>query len=770
MMKSWFRSVVRRALLMVWIMSSAAVVLPFTLVTSFQTPVRSGPSHSLVLTNGLRILRPPASPTFYSAGERHIGSDTGLWMGQNTDPERKSDEKIEATDSSSPNSPSTRVRLMSRIKNPFRNRIESSIDASSSSLTETDGETDDVSSITKPVAVVMEQQPKEEDDPMAYVASLKAQAERARLEAEKMDAMLTLQKIAKLEARLEKNPKPEEAADLKLQMDLLKNKLNPPVVRPTSSSSTTSNNDPSVESQESFKSLSSSKREKEGANLMETIPPPSAELLQEESKVFLSQPKVLRDMTALSLGFEDDSNVTAIVECIYYEDKKSKQTLVPTTISGVSKEKWADAKEGFELLPDPIRLMMAKSVGLEDSSNTTLVLEKLEAEGKLFNDDKGMEGFTVDQTMMNEIFNGNNIAMENYVESLLPKVTRKEGQTPSDEDVDRFFTEVLGKDTFNARAKPERVPGGFIIRGETRAQRSDDEGPSGDALVAALDARAAKVCPDVMERIQFYYIKDPTPQSQDIVEVEDFERPVILITGADLTPETNRFVKPNVNGLSLVAVAAFALGSFSFNDDFMARLNAMSEAGDTDISWLTQLAAPLFFSSLGIQLSHEMAHKVVALKDNFKIGLPTLIPSLNIGLTGSITPITTPPKNFKSLFDFALAGPMIGLLASVIFLYSGLELTVFMDPVAQAQLPRMPVELLQSSSLGAGMIQWLLGSGILLAPDPATATVSLHPFAIAGYAGIIINALALLPIGSKFYFTQSLHSCHDVVCDTPSCF
>jgi hypothetical protein len=124
------------------------------------------------------------------------------------------------------------------------------------------------------------------------------------------------------------------------------------------------------------------------------------------------------------------------------------------------------------------------------------------------------------------------------------------------------------------------------------------------------------VCPDVMERIQFYYIKDPTPQSQDIVEVEDFERPVILITGADLTPETNRFVKPSVNGLSLVAVAAFALGSFSFNDDFMARLNAMSEAGDTDISWLTQLAAPLFFSSLGIQLSHEMAHKVVALKDN----------------------------------------------------------------------------------------------------------------------------------------------------------
>eukprot|EP00978_Attheya_sp_CCMP212_P029539 scaffold105159_cov43-Attheya_sp.AAC.1 len=241
MMKSWFR-VVRCDLLAVWIMS-AAVVLPVTRVTSFQTPVRSGSHYSLGLHTkaGLRILRPPATTTFYSAGGRHAGSETGLlWMGQNTDPERKSDETTEPTASPSPSpSPSTRVGLMSRIKNPFRNRIESSIDASpSSSLTETDGETG--ASSTKPLAAVtrmeqQQQQPKEEDDPMAYVASLKAQAERARLEAEKMDAMLTLQKIAKLEARLEKNPKPEEAADLKQQMDLLNNKLNPPaaaVVRP----------------------------------------------------------------------------------------------------------------------------------------------------------------------------------------------------------------------------------------------------------------------------------------------------------------------------------------------------------------------------------------------------------------------------------------------------------------------------------------------------------------------------------------------------------
>ena len=138
----------------------------------------------------------------------------------------------------------------------------------------------------------------------------------------------------------------------------------------------------------------------------------------------------------------------------------------------------------------------------------------------------------------------------------------------------------------------------------------------------------------------------------------------------------------------------------------------------------------------------------------FRAGFPTLVPSLQIGLETSITPLLTPPKNLKSLFDFAISGPLVGLTVSLILLYVGLEQQVFMDPAAQSQLPSLPVELLRSSSLAGGLIEYLLGAGILLAPDPLS-MIPLHPFAIAGFVGIITNALALLPLGSKYLYIES---------------
>lgn len=136
-------------------------------------------------------------------------------------------------------------------------------------------------------------------------------------------------------------------------------------------------------------------------------------------------------------------------------------------------------------------------------------------------------------------------------------------------------------------------------------------------------------------------------------------------------------------------------------------------------------------------------------RQQFKTGAPTIVPNFQVGLTGCITPLKTPPPNLKSLFDFAISGPLVGLILSVALLYSGLEQQVFMDVETQSQLPSLPVELLRSSSLAGGMVEWLLGDGMLQSPDP-TAVIRLHPLAIAGFVGIVSNALNLLPIGSKF--------------------
>lgn len=130
------------------------------------------------------------------------------------------------------------------------------------------------------------------------------------------------------------------------------------------------------------------------------------------------------------------------------------------------------------------------------------------------------------------------------------------------------------------------------------------------------------------------------------------------------------------------------------------------------------------------------------------IGLPTLVPGIQFGLSGSITPIKSSPKNIKALFDFSIAGPLFGILASAILLYNGLEITAFMDLNAQEQLPSIPVEMLRISALGGGAIEYLLGDGLLNSPNPAEDLIKLHPYAIAGFGGLVINALSLLPIGN----------------------
>lgn len=99
------------------------------------------------------------------------------------------------------------------------------------------------------------------------------------------------------------------------------------------------------------------------------------------------------------------------------------------------------------------------------------------------------------------------------------------------------------------------------------------------------------------------------------------------------------------------------------------------------------------------------------------------------------------------MFDFGMSGPLLGLLGSFILLADGLQLTSMMDIHHLATQPSIPTYLLRASTLGSAFIEWFLGSGSLI-PDVASSSLPLHPFAIAGFIGMISNALALLPLGS----------------------
>ncbi|KAL7543542.1 hypothetical protein ACHAXR_012847 [Thalassiosira sp. AJA248-18] len=532
------------------------------------------------------------------------------------------------------------------------------------------------------------QEQKEKKNVDSEAAVMRALAEKMRLEAEKMDISLTLAKIDKLEKKIQIGGK-DETSNLITDAQLLMKKIQ------ITNGMTLAN--------EGKSNLTSSSKD--------SLPPDKSPSISD------SKPKGEKN----------------IVQEIIDGDKPL-----------LSDEKREEAIDSFDKLPQQIKDMMAKTVGMEDGTNATAVIEKLMEEDRLFegsNDEQFSMTMKTDDMDLEEIFVDLEFTeMTSFVKNLLPEVTRKE--PVKEEYIDALYSEVLGKDTFNPKErKPQAVPGGYLIRGNSRVRPKEGK-DDGDVLVEALDEKISKS--SVAGKIQAYYMLDPTPPSGEEILNEEDETPVLFITNYDISPDTEAWVKPVVTFVGLSSLLVFSLGSYVFDQDIVDRINAP----DGSLDFLYDLTPPLAIAVLGTQLAHEAGHLIIALKDGIQIGLPTIVPGYQFGISGGLTPIKSSPKNIKSLFDFAIAGPLFGFAASIVLLYSGLEMTAFIDPSARDQLPSVPVEILRSSALGGGIIDYLLGDGVLNSPDPSTDLIKLHPYAIAGFGGLVINALSLLPLGN----------------------
>jgi membrane-associated protease RseP (regulator of RpoE activity) len=167
------------------------------------------------------------------------------------------------------------------------------------------------------------------------------------------------------------------------------------------------------------------------------------------------------------------------------------------------------------------------------------------------------------------------------------------------------------------------------------------------------------------------------------------------------------------------------------------------------------------FALLGILLAHEFGHYFAARYHNMTVTLPYLIPLPLIspfGTLGAIILLKSIVKNRRALFDVAIAGPLSGLVVALPVLFLGLSLsqTSIILPVEGA--------FMEGNSLAYLFAKYLVFGEWLPAPDapslsywltyfftgqpyPAFATdVYLHPLALAGWFGLFITGLNLLPI------------------------
>ena len=149
---------------------------------------------------------------------------------------------------------------------------------------------------------------------------------------------------------------------------------------------------------------------------------------------------------------------------------------------------------------------------------------------------------------------------------------------------------------------------------------------------------------------------------------------------------------------------------------------------------------PFSVTILSILGIHEFAHYFSARYWGINVTLPYFIPApiLPLGTFGAVIKMKSSIPNRKALVDVGASGPIAGFIVAVFACVIGLNLSEVLSVDSQSAEAGFV--------LGESLLFKLLGV-IVFGDIPDTAVIMLHPIAFAGWIGLFITALNLLPIG-----------------------
>ena len=147
---------------------------------------------------------------------------------------------------------------------------------------------------------------------------------------------------------------------------------------------------------------------------------------------------------------------------------------------------------------------------------------------------------------------------------------------------------------------------------------------------------------------------------------------------------------------------------------------------------------PFALTLMLILLSHEMGHYVLARIHGVWASLPYFIPGppFFVGTFGAFIRMKSAPANRCALFDIGAAGPWAGVVFAIPAVVVGLALSEVrpLDPFSGGII------------LGDSVLFSTLTS-LVLGVSADDVSVILHPIALAGWFGLFVTFLNLLPVG-----------------------
>ena len=357
------------------------------------------------------------------------------------------------------------------------------------------------------------------------------------------------------------------------------------------------------------------------------IPALREDQIEERIATIKDLPGVLQ--TLYKRRYQLPSNSTDIRLAILLDHYEQQMQLIDQVkmLGPVGPKLRAEVVEAVESLPSEVRIHMARRMQLDTDGTDALVeaLVKEEKETKTFSnkfDFSPLSKVVMEAIEISDVpAEYNDIAFvdrSRYVNEFYPSIARMESLHPNETVIQQFANEFLDIRSFMVTSKPERVIGGWYIRGRNLIDEGD--GGSGVKLMQQLQRRVSDTT------LQYFYIPDPSPLSDEEVELEYRNDPLIVVTANEPRKFYNYadpWVKASISALSIFFVVTFACGVCFLEPALLDRWNAELEqtnsgADTVDLSWFTGLVTQLLYSFGAIQIAHELGHRVVAWRDKVR--------------------------------------------------------------------------------------------------------------------------------------------------------
>lgn len=139
---------------------------------------------------------------------------------------------------------------------------------------------------------------------------------------------------------------------------------------------------------------------------------------------------------------------------------------------------------------------------------------------------------------------------------------------------------------------------------------------------------------------------------------------------------------------------------------------------------------------MAILLSHELGHYIAARVHRVAVSPPFFlpVPTTLFGTMGAVIHMPGRIRTRNALFDIGAAGPLAGLAVAIPVLAYGLATSEIEVPPEGAQF--------EGHSLLFVAIRWLAKG-----PLPTGTDVTMNATALAGWAGLLVTMVNLLPVG-----------------------